>query len=142
MCYPDNCIRGISSFDQHMIDDDTVAPALFYFEMEQPRNGGWTEGSINWHDDDGAIGLTLNQRKPDGRIQFRVGAAILPRDEIDHLIQRSRYSGQLSYDRCPQDDNRYHGNLLLQIGVGQRKMKVLAAALTVGVARIIHRSEE
>ena len=61
---------------------------LFDFQGSPRRNDGWTEESINWMDDEHALGFTLNQVKDGGELQFRIGVAILPRAELDRVKKR------------------------------------------------------
>ena len=135
MSFPDNCIKGIPSKD-FLIDDGPVAPHLFYFK-EHARHDGWVEQSINWEDDDSAIGFTLNQRKENGERQFKAGVVIVPRDEIDRLNRRPAVNSILSYERRPLKNNPYHGNILLRVNVPKPTMKMIAAGLALAVSRII-----
>jgi len=130
MCYPDELLRGIPNHG--FIEDEYPTSVLFYFEKrdDQPdRADGYQEQSINWRDDDGALTLLISQRKPDSSIQFKAGAAVLSRCELDRLISRPALKQRLSYERSGTADNRYHGNLLLRKGVSNRAMKMIAASI-------------
>lgn len=129
MAFPDHCIRGIPN-QTYLTDAETVATHLFYFEDDQfARDDGWTEQSVNWRDDDKAIQLIFNQEKTNGEKQFRGGAAIVPRDELDRLAELPRVNGELSYERRASVDNPYHGNILLRTGFPKAIMKQIAASL-------------
>lgn len=138
MSYPDNCIRGIPD-DTFLTDDGTVGSHLFYFNLCTDRSNGWVEQSVNWEDDDTVIEFTLNQRKADGAFQFRAGAAVIPRQEIDRLNSRPTVKGLLSYERQPIQDNPYHGNILLRANTSKPTMKLIAAGLALAVSRIVPR---
>jgi len=131
MKFPTNCIKGIPNSD--FIKEGIVLPHLFYFS-EQARDDDWKEQSINWKDNENAIKLTMEQRKEDGELQFKIGVAIIPRDEIDRLSRLPTVNGVLSYERKPLNDNPYHGNLLLKNNVSTILMKAIAAGLALAVA--------
>lgn len=136
MIFPDNCIRGIAN-DTYLITDGMVASHLFAFEERDTRDDGWIEQSINWQDDETAIDFTLNQTKETGERRFKVGVAIVPRDEIDRLNRRPTVIGLLSYERQPLNDNPYHGNILLQASVPKPARKMIAAGLALAVSKIV-----
>jgi hypothetical protein len=135
--FPDNCLRGIPN-EQFVLDEETVAPVLFFFHKRDARDGGWTEQSINWEDDEEALAFTLNQTKEDGERQFRAGVAVIARRAIDGLSMRPAVAGVLRYERQPLVGNAYHGNLLLRTSVSTRKMKMIAAGLALYARRVGH----
>lgn len=141
MNFPINSLRGILNND-YIVEDGTVASNLFFFDDKYIRDNRWIEQSINWQDDENAISLTLNQKKEDGTYQFKAGVAILPRKEIDRLINKPNVKGKLSYERQPIENNPYHGNLLLLNEIPKRTMKMWAAVLAVGVSEIVHNKNE
>ena len=68
MAFPNNCIRGI--FHEDFVNEDgTLGSNLFYFQ-DVDRGDGWREQSINWEDDEGAIGLTLGQIRDEGIVDL------------------------------------------------------------------------
>jgi hypothetical protein len=135
MSFPDNCLKGISVEDQ-LLQDGYIASHLFYFNKQSDRDDDWCEQSINWDDDEHAIDFTLNQKK-DGKVQFRIGVAILPRDELDQINKRPTVNGILSYERRILKENKYHGNILIKNNVEVKKRKQIAAIIALSVARII-----
>ncbi len=137
---PSNCIKGVSIQDQ-LIDSDVAAPLLFYFDMNSKREDGFCEQSINWEDDNEVIDFTLQQKKFDSKLQFKIGAAILPRIEIDNLNKRDAIKNLLSYERQPLAENPYHGNILLKADVEKRKMKLIAAGMALAVSKIIEQKD-
>jgi hypothetical protein len=122
MPYPNECIKGIPNKDCfHILEDSYVANTnLFSFPKNRCRCDGWIEESINWMDDEHAIEITLNQKKQNGELQFKIGIAIIPRMELDRV--KRRYAGILDYERRPIPEdlnhgvkaNPYHGNVLLK----------------------------
>ena len=141
MSFPDNCIRGITSED-FLVDDETVGSHLFYFKMEDARDDGWMEQSINWEDDASVIEFTLNQRKENGEIKFKVGVAIIPREGIDRLKKFPNVREKISYERQSLESNPYHGNILLKENVPKHIMKMIAGSLALAVARIVFQNQD
>ena len=136
MDFPKNCIKGIPN-SAFLGEDGTVGSHLFYFKENHARGDGWIEQSVNWEDDGLAIAVTLGQRKGDGELQFKAGAAIIPRSEIDRLNRRPLFRDLLSYERAPLEDNPYHGNLLLKEDVPKSTMKTVASGLALAITRIV-----
>jgi hypothetical protein len=137
MTYPDNCLKGIPNKD--FVVDGRVIPTLFYFAMEKVRSDGLVEQSINWQDDEGAADILLRQIKDDGEIQFKIGFAVIPKDELDRLNKRPNFSGLLSYERAALENNPYHGNILIKGNVDKRIMKTIAAGLALAISDTIYR---
>ena len=136
MQLPDNCIKGIPNKD-FVIEDGNVAAHLFNFDSKHNRpDDDLCEQSINWQDDEDAIEFTLKQKKDDGTIQFKAGAAIIPREEIDRLSKLSTVKEVLSYERRKLDNNPYHGNLLLKKDVPKPTMRMIAASLALLITDI------
>jgi len=125
--FPDNCLKGIPKEDG-LTPEGAVARHIFYFEDNPQRSDGLTDQSINWEDDTDAIEFTLSQLK-DGRPQFSVGIAVLPREEIDRLRLTIPGYSTLFYERHPLSDNRYHGNLLISASSSKPLKNVVAGAL-------------
>jgi hypothetical protein len=136
MNFPYNCIKGIPN-SNFLLEDGSVGSHLFYFKPEHAREDGWIEQSINWEDDESVIEFTLEQRREDGERQFRAGVVIVPREEIDGLNARPTVNGVLSYERQRLENNPYHGNILLRIGLPKPTMKKIAAGLALAISEII-----
>ncbi|MFH1484759.1 MAG: hypothetical protein ABIH46_01695 [Chloroflexota bacterium] len=139
MSFPDELLRGISHQDK-IIEDDTVTSDVFYFHLQtsdEIPEGCW-ELSVNWWDDEGSLDQLFTQRKSDGNLQFKGGAAVLSRkgvDDVRHLpVMRRRLA--LAYERQPLPDNKYHGNLLLK-NESKKTMKVVAAAIALCVTSVL-----
>ncbi len=138
MLYPDNCLRGISVPD-HILEDGSVSTAAFGFS-DLIRGDGWKELSINWDDDENSKEVLLNWKKENGELQFKVGYAIVPRAEIDHLINQPTVNGTLSYERMPVENNNYHGNLLLKGNLPKPTIRKIQAGLALIVSKVIPRN--
>jgi hypothetical protein len=138
MSYPDNCIRGITNKEDYSAEDGVVASTAFHFNPRQhTRQDGWVEQSINWQDDKEAIDFTLFQCKPEGRLKFQVGIAIVPRIQLDGIKRLYDLEGRFAYERQEKESNKYHGNLLLHVDVSLAKMKLLAAAIALAVSQFL-----
>lgn len=138
MPLPEECIRGILNPD--FIDKDGVANiGLFQFRKREPADD-WCEASINWMDDEKAIGFTLNQTKASGELKYKVGIAILPRSEFDRIKKRHGFAGHFKYERAALQDNSYHGNLLLKDNILPTRSKMLRNLLA--FSSQIHRRED
>lgn len=135
MSYPDSCIKGIPNCD-FVTQDGLPATHLFYFNI---RKDGYVEQSINWNDVDEAITFTFSQTR-NGQLQFRYGAAILLRSEIDRLISLPTVLSRLSYERQPLKDNPYHGNIMLLSPHTEPFMRMVAANLAMHVDHVVKRS--
>jgi len=114
MEFPDSCIRGILKANFVVKDLYRIyAIAELYQFRRTDRPDGMHEASINWGDDKKAIEFTFGQKNNDETLKYEGGIAILQRSELDKI--KKRYGPmQFNYERaCIQDDNKYHGNLLL-----------------------------
>lgn len=137
MSFPDNCVRGIPNRKDFLNDDGTVRSHLFRFKEGIAGVDGWDELSINWEDDDCVIEFTLSQRKADGGFQFKGGAVVIPRPEVDRLNNRPTIKGCLSYERQPLCDNPYHGNVLLRANTSKPTRRLIEAGFALAVSRIV-----
>lgn len=134
--FPDSCLRGIPG-ENDLLEDGLVATSVFLFTDNHKKASGVYEQSINWHDDDLAISLTLNQTRRNGELQFKGGVAVMKRSRIDSLSKLPLFKNSLSYERQPHLRNRYHGNLLLEPGFSKPLRKAMAATLATHVSRTI-----
>lgn len=138
MEYPESCIKGIPNLDFVIMGQ--VAPTLFAFQENRVRVDNFIEESINWNDDDLAIGFTLSQTKEDGTFQFKFGVAILPLIKIDELRNRPSFIDILTYERQPLQGNRYHGNILVKSRIHTHQKRLICAGLALS-SQIIQRVE-
>ncbi len=136
MIFPDTFLKGIpnSSF---ILEEGNVASHLFKFDLDQKiRNDDLIEQSINWQDDNKAVDYTLKQKKDNGEIQFKVGVAIVPREEIDKLKSKPVYKNVFSYERTVGTNNPYQVNLLLNKNISKPTMRMLSAGLALAIKAI------
>jgi len=112
MTYPDTLVRGIS--DKNTVDPDDSKPAVGAMNFKEVgRSDSYKELSINWVDDEGAISEIRNRRKENGEIQFKAGLALVNRKKIEVHLADSIMSKEFCYERKPDPENKYHGNLLM-----------------------------
>lgn len=113
--FPPTCLRGIRNKGPQYFS--TTGEILGYVfrphSKEDPTTGGWYEVSINWEDDDTVEGITLRTLGEDGGLKFMGGAARVGRDRLDKLMTRDIYSGFIGYERSPEQENPFHGHILL-----------------------------
>ena len=145
MTYPDNCIKGIKS-DDSLTEDRLPQTHLFYWQ-EPARDDGWREQSINWQDDPDAIQFTLRQTREDNgrvRLRYREGVAIIPKASLDFIAKMGLILGHFSYERDepPDDNNPYHGNLLLRSDTPKSIMVQTAGCLAAAVSSMIPQPNE
>ncbi len=115
MDYAEKLIRGILN-PQWIDSDRRLSGEIFQFN-ESDHVKGFSETSINWYDDKGALEHILSQRKKDEDTpKYKGGAAIIPRCDINSLID-SPFKGLVRYNRNALPDNKYHGNILLKSGL-------------------------
>lgn len=139
MSFPEKFIKGIPN-EEFIATDGTVGAHLFYFSPPKTsRDDNKHETSINWQDDSDAINFTLNQKKENGEFQFKVGVAIIPLKEVNRLNELPMVNNLLSYERSPNPDNKYHGNLLVPSNIHKHTMRRLAAGIANVVLNYIYR---
>lgn len=107
--YPDDFWRGISNKD--FIANGQVLPDAFQFDKDV-REDGYREMSINWNDCEKALTIALNQKKENGKLQFKGGIANLKLSLVELILSDYIRQGQFSYERREVEGNPYHGNLL------------------------------
>ena len=88
------------------------------------------------YDDENALKLIFEQKKDNGEYQFKVGAVILSKIELDKLCKRPQLIGRLSYERRKITGNEYHGNLLLKKDTSKKIRFMLASSLAMYFERI------
>lgn len=140
MNLPDKFLRGIPNKD-FLDKEGYPTSSLFYFGQKNLsiRDDGFNEESINWFDDDGVIQFTLDQKKEDGSFQFKIGATILLKSEIELINTKPYVNNALKYERDMLTENKYHGNLLLKNDVPKALMMRIAAAIAISVIDIVKR---
>jgi hypothetical protein len=137
--YPERLIRGIPN--KTYLDEETVSAHLFYFnkmaeskkeDNQSMREDGFYEESINWYDNEKSLQILLQQTKlvkENSEIQFKAGAAILNRRELDHIRNRHILINKYTYERKAIEGNVYHGNLLCHSDISTKMMKMVAQAI-------------
>ena len=138
MEYPDHCIRGILN-PTLLLEEDLLSLGAFDF-LKGDRKDNWKEASINWMDDECAIDFTFKQTKDSGELKFKAGIAILPRSELDRIKKNYKFIGNFDYERKLENDNDYHGNLLLNAKISNYKRDVIRNLL-VFAAKIVKRGD-
>ena len=139
--YPARHLKGIPTKGE--VDAQGLpTPVVFRFKTPpEPRSDSMTESSINWEDDDQAIPFTLNQRKPNGDVQFRYGVAIIPTSSLTQLpaiVHQIAGSG-FTFERRVVDGNKYHGNYLILSATPGHIQHRIEATLSLLVTEVVKR---
>lgn len=136
MNYPESFIRGIPN-DSFMEGDFPNATLFNNFAENSERTDDYNEMSINWNDDEDVMQVTFEQKKKDtDQFQFKVGAAIMSKKELDRLCKKPQIKGGLAYERREVPGNRYHGNLLLRKGSSKGIKNLIASSLALCVEEV------
>lgn len=133
--FPEYCLRGIS--DPDWIDEENAPTSSLFQFNNVHRADGFSEESINWMDDHNAIDALFQQRKEDSTIQFKFGAAVLPRKELDKIKKGRWIKDRLLYERAMIEGNDYHGNVLLSKETPRRRKRIICALLANCVEEIL-----
>lgn len=98
--------------EEYFIANGQVLPDAFQFDKDV-REDGYREMSINWNDCEKALTIALNQKKENGKLQFKGGIANLKLSLVELILSDYIRQGQFSYERREVEGNPYHGNLLV-----------------------------
>jgi hypothetical protein len=139
MDYADKLLRGISN-PQWIDAEGRPSGELFQFDVSS-RIEGFSETSINWYDDEGALEHILSQRKKDeDTFQFKAGAAVIPRNSIDFLVNQPLYNGLIKYDRDELPDNKYHGNILRKTDLPKQTRNIISQSIAITIESVATRT--
>ena len=120
--YPDICLRGLRIKEDVLTPENVVNTTAFIPDFRIQRTDGGYGTSINWKDDEFAISFTMQRRN-----QSQYGLAALERVILDEERARASIPKTVEYERKPDPENKYHGNIVF---IGSRKfIKMIAAAL-------------
>ena len=124
--YPGDFWRGIPNKD--FISNGQVLPDAFQFDKEV-REDGYRELSINWNDCQEALTIALNQRKENGKLQFRGGIANLKLSLVELILADYIKQEQFGYERREVEGNPYHGNLLISHTLDKKIRSLISSGL-------------
>ena len=124
--YPQKMLRGISS--KNFILEGVLTEEAF--NLDPVREDGYCEISVTWYDNQEAFDVMMSQ-KSDRRdeIQFQAGAAELDRVEVTTKMKAHFLSENLSYERRPTHNNKYHGNLLVKDNISKQMKRLIKCGL-------------
>ena len=136
MDYPEKFLRGIPN-NSFMEEGYPNAELFKQFDENPERTDDYTEISINWNDDEGALDTIFNQKKKDkDEYQFKVGAAVLSKVELDRLCKKPQVKNGLCYERRKVEGNDYHGNILLKKDTSKPLRNLIASSLALCVEEV------
>jgi hypothetical protein len=130
--YPEYCLRGISKVSD-VTPDGRIGATAFYPDERttEKRIDNCMETSINWEDDDHALFLTLKL--------FQFGTVRLERAEIDRINTLPASNNEIAYERSPQPNNPYHGNILFRNNISNAVRKMIAGSLALACSKVIQK---
>ena len=134
--YPSSFYRGITG---QYYKDGYLLPEAFKIDKETGRKDGYMEISITWNDEDESfqvIASQINERT--GNIQFTVGISEIIKKEFDDRMQPQLVLKNLSYERAPMADNKYHGNILIKGDLDKTMRTMIKSQLALLAQARIH----
>ena len=110
--FPDTCLRGLRK--EKFVSHGYIVSLAFEPDRRtsDAREDKGTETSINWEDNDEVLDFTLKNRQVAG-----YGVARVDRETIDWINSNPNSLNVLVYERCPQDNNPYHGNIVFKANI-------------------------
>ena len=142
---PDDCrefLRGIK--DDKYFDGKGFDHSLFssdFHDLGTDELKDWKGTSINWNLPSGdALGQLLTQTIPNNNneLKFKFGAIRIPREKLDDLAKR--HENKLGYEIRPENENEYHGHILLSNDLDKPRKQTICAILANALIDI-HRQE-
>lgn len=139
--YPAHCLRGLRKAD-NLTDEGAICFLAFcpttWSEKDKRPDGNY-EISISWVDNDGAVPFMMQKRE-----QSRYGLAALPRIVIEtestNIQINLKINDAVTYDRCPEEGNDYHGNIIY-LGTLSRELIKMEAGVFALKSKHIPRSD-
>ena len=143
MDYPEKFLRGLQNGDC-ITKEGSVSASAFQFHDNNKRQSDFKESSINWFDDDGAAKEILekakiNKKNQQEEFQFKYGYLVLNKKSLDFMITLNTCKDKLCYERYPIEDNKYHGNLLINKNLSKQTERLISANIGATVVDIIKR---
>lgn len=136
--YPSSLYRGIS---EQYYKDGYLLPETFHIDTETGRSDGYTEISITWNDEPEAFNVIASQvNERTGLIQFTAGIAEIQKKEFEDRMQPHLIVKNMSYERAPLDNNKYHGNILLKDSLDKTMRTMIKSQLALLAQACIHRN--
>ena len=137
MPYPDFFLRGILNNTQ-VDENGCVKIDIFQFNENPNEEREFLELSINWYDNDESLDILFQQKKDNGEIIFKFGAAKIPLFDVDRLRKKNFVFKQfLHYERSILENNQYHGNLLLSKQINKSLKNQVRSYLALMVEEIM-----
>jgi hypothetical protein len=118
--YPDFCLRGLRKSD---INNNSLNSNAFYPDENtaSTRLDRGMETSINWEDNETVVELTLHY--------FPTGYARIARSAIHTVNSLPGVNNSLSYERKPENNNPYHGNIVYKTGLTKSQMRAISTSI-------------
>ena len=134
--YPNSFYRGIT---EQYYKNGYLLPESFHIDKETGRRDGYDEISITWNDEANSfvvIASQLNERT--GILQFPAGIAEIQKDEFEDRMRPHLIIKNISYERAPLENNKYHGNILLRADLDKTMRTMIKSQLALLAQSCIH----
>lgn len=134
--YPNSFYRGIS---EQYYKDRYLLPESFHIDKETGRTDGYTEISIVWNDEPEAFHVIASQLNEKTKlIQFPAGIAEIQKNEFEARMRPHLIVENMSYERAPIENNKYHGNILLKASLDKTMRTMIKSQLALLAQACIH----
>ena len=130
--FPENWLKGVRK--QGFIFGDSVFG--FVFKPQGDSINGWRESSINWEFDQGAV-ENLLVRKSNDQALYEGCVVRVPTSALNRIINHFKIIEEFRYEPKPEDNNRYHGNLLFADSLKGAERDTVCGALANSVINLI-----
>lgn len=135
--YPISFYRGISA---QYYQDGYLLPESFHIDTDTGREDGFSEISITWNDEPVSFTVIASQKNErTGFIQF-ARVAEIQKSEFDDRMRPQIMVGNMSYERAPTPNNKYHGNILLNDKLDKPLRNMIKAQLALLAQSCIHKN--
>ena len=139
----DECVdflRGVRNdefFDGRNFTHSSLSSDFHNHDSDELKD--WQVTSINWDlPSGGALRQLLTQTRKNGELQFKFGAIRIPRKDLDDLAKR--WNNKIGYEIRPENENEYHGHILLSKDLDRPRRQTICAHLLFAIPTI-HRQE-
>lgn len=120
--YPEAALRGIRKAGW-ITPEKTISVEAFRPDSRSAREDHGKEVSITWDDDASALPCLRSAGTAAAN-----GVAVVLRERLDHVSGLAPKNG-FWYERAPQEDNPYHGNILFDARLSNAVLSNLAHVL-------------
>lgn len=119
--------------------DGYLLPESFHIDKEVKRNDGYNEISITWNDEPESFNVIASQiNEKSGELQFPAGISEIQLSEFEDRMRPHLILKTMSYERKPELNNIYHGNILLKEELDKTMRTMIKSQLALLAQSCIH----